>query len=188
MEAERAVAELERFLADRGDQLLRTATLLAGSREAGEDLLQTGLERLLRHWAAIDGNPEGYLRRTLYHLAADRDRTWWTAAWSRAPPLGRPVLSGYRADGWPGIIQYELSVHVFRVAGHQVIDGTNAIKLVTASGSATMWVNPATYLPVRYDVDGSQTDYRWLTPTAAHLALLDLPIPAGFTQVPPAQQ
>ena len=32
MEAERAVAELERFLADRGDQLLRTATLLAGSR------------------------------------------------------------------------------------------------------------------------------------------------------------
>jgi len=65
MEAERAVAELERFLADRGDQLLRTATLLAGSREAGEDLLQTGLERLLRHWAAIDANPEGYLRRTL---------------------------------------------------------------------------------------------------------------------------
>ena len=51
-----------------------------------------------------------------------------------------------------------------------------------------MWVNPATYLPVRYDVGGSQTDYQWLTPTAAHLALLDLPIPAGFKQVPPTQQ
>jgi hypothetical protein len=117
-----------------------------------------------------------------------RDRTWWTAAWSLAPLRGRPVLSGYRTDGWPGIIQYELSVHVFRVAGHQVVDGTDAIKLVTASGSATMWVNPATYLPVRYDVHGSQTDYQWLTPTAAHLALLDLPVPAGFTRVPPAQQ
>ena len=96
MEAERAVAELERFLADRGDQLLRTATLLAGSREAGEDLLQTGLERLLRHWAAIDGNPEGYLRRTLYHLAADRWRQ--QCAWRRRLQLLRPGLEAAAAD------------------------------------------------------------------------------------------
>ena len=74
MEADRAVADLESFLAERGDRLLRTAVLLAGTREAGEDLLQTALERLLRRWATIEGNPEGYLRRTLYHLAADRWR------------------------------------------------------------------------------------------------------------------
>jgi RNA polymerase sigma-70 factor (sigma-E family) len=96
MEAERAVAELERFLADRGDQLLRTAVLLAGSREAGEDLLQTGLERLLRHWAAIDGNPEGYLRRTLYHLAADRWRQ--QRAWRTRLHLLRPGLEAAVAD------------------------------------------------------------------------------------------
>ncbi len=71
MKPDRAVADLEAFLADRGDQLLRTAVLLAGSREAGQDLLQGALERLLRHWRTIEGNPEGYLRRTLYHLAAD---------------------------------------------------------------------------------------------------------------------
>jgi RNA polymerase sigma-70 factor (sigma-E family) len=96
MEAEQAAADLERFLADRGDHLLRTAVLLAGSREAGEDLLQTGLERLLRRWSAIEGNPEGYLRRTLYHLAADRwrqQRNWRRQVW-----LLRPGLEASTAD------------------------------------------------------------------------------------------
>jgi hypothetical protein len=35
--ADRSTAELERFLAERADHLLRTAALLTGSREAGED-------------------------------------------------------------------------------------------------------------------------------------------------------
>ena len=71
MTNDRAVAELEQFLAERADRLLRTAVLLTGSREAGQDLLQTALERLLRHWGTLSGDPEGYLRRTLYNLAAD---------------------------------------------------------------------------------------------------------------------
>ena len=70
-------AGLEGFLADRGTALLRTAVLLAGSREAGEDLLQLALERALQRWQRVDGNPEAYLRRTLYHLAVDRWR-WRT--------------------------------------------------------------------------------------------------------------
>ena len=79
MEPGRAVADLELFLAERGKPLLRTAILLTGSREAGEDLLQAALERLLGHWRTIEGSPEGYLRRTLYHLASDgwrRQRAW----------------------------------------------------------------------------------------------------------------
>ncbi len=71
MATDRAIAELEQFLAERADRLLRTAVLLTGSREAGQDLLQTALERLLRHWRTLSGDPEGYLRRTLYNLAAD---------------------------------------------------------------------------------------------------------------------
>jgi DNA-directed RNA polymerase specialized sigma24 family protein len=43
---------LERFVAERGDRLLRTAALLAGSQADGEDLLQSALERLLRNLAA----------------------------------------------------------------------------------------------------------------------------------------
>lgn len=74
MGSDRAAADLELFLAERGEPLLRTAVLLAGSREAGEDLLQAALERLLRRWRTIEGDPEGYLRRTLYHLAADNWR------------------------------------------------------------------------------------------------------------------
>ena len=62
---------LEWFVAERGDRLLRTAALLAGSRADGEDLLQSALERLLRHWRQIDRDPENYVRRTLYNLAAD---------------------------------------------------------------------------------------------------------------------
>jgi Sigma-70 region 2 len=63
--------ELERFLAERADHLMRTAVLLTGSHEAGQDLLQTALERLIRHWGTLRGDPEGYLRRTLYNLAGD---------------------------------------------------------------------------------------------------------------------
>jgi RNA polymerase sigma-70 factor (sigma-E family) len=76
---------LDTFLADRGTALLRTAVLLAGSKEAGEDLLQIALERALRRWPRLDGNPEGYLRRTLYHLAVDSWR--WR---SRHPEVGLP--------------------------------------------------------------------------------------------------
>jgi RNA polymerase sigma-70 factor (sigma-E family) len=70
---------LEQFVAERGDRLLRTAALLAGSRDAGEDLLQSALERLLRNRRRIDGDPENYVRRTLYNLAVDgwrRQRLW----------------------------------------------------------------------------------------------------------------
>lgn len=66
--------ELERFLKARGDSLLRAAVLLAGSPESGEDLLQEALVRLLAHWHKVEGDPEGYLRRTLYNLATDRWR------------------------------------------------------------------------------------------------------------------
>jgi RNA polymerase sigma-70 factor (sigma-E family) len=91
-----AVADLESFLAERGEPLLRTAMLLTGSKEAGEDLLQAGLERLLRHWSAIVGDPEGYLRRTLYNLAADGWRR--QRAWRRLPLLQNETATAV-ADG-----------------------------------------------------------------------------------------
>jgi RNA polymerase sigma-70 factor (sigma-E family) len=68
---ERPAPVLEDLLRARGERLLHTAVLLAGSHADGEDLLQAALERVFRHWKHIDGNPEGYLRRTLFHLAAD---------------------------------------------------------------------------------------------------------------------
>ena len=70
---------VERLLAERGQQLMRAAVALTGSRTEGEDLLQAALERLLQNWSRVDTDPEGYLRRTLYNLAADgwRRRGRW---------------------------------------------------------------------------------------------------------------
>jgi RNA polymerase sigma-70 factor (sigma-E family) len=96
MESGPAVAGLEQFLAERGNQLLRTAALLAGSKDGGEDLLQAALERVLRRWPTIEGDPEGYLRRTLYHLAADNWRR--QGAWRRQLRLLRPGLDPVAAD------------------------------------------------------------------------------------------
>jgi RNA polymerase sigma-70 factor (sigma-E family) len=73
---------LERLLAERGDQLIRAAIALAGSRAEGEELLQASLERLVRNWRRVrDDDPEGYLRRTMCNLAADN--------WRRRVRLGR---------------------------------------------------------------------------------------------------
>lgn len=71
MADDRMAEVLERLLAERADRLMRTAVLLTGSREAGQDMLQAALERLLRRGKALRGDPEAYLRRTLYNLAAD---------------------------------------------------------------------------------------------------------------------
>ncbi|MEU1684149.1 SigE family RNA polymerase sigma factor [Micromonospora sp. NPDC005707] len=65
---------LDTLVAERGGALLATAVLLTGSRVAGEDLVQAALERLMRNWHRVHGDREGYLRRTLYHLAVDRWR------------------------------------------------------------------------------------------------------------------
>jgi RNA polymerase sigma-70 factor (sigma-E family) len=64
-------AVVEELLATRGPHLMRAAIALAGSRSDGEDLLQAALERLLRNYRRVDSDAEGYLRRTLYNLAAD---------------------------------------------------------------------------------------------------------------------
>jgi len=77
--------DVERLVAERGGHLMRAAVALAGSRSDGEDLLQAALERLLRHWTRIEGDPEGYLRRTLYNMAADGWRR--RGAWRRKLPL-----------------------------------------------------------------------------------------------------
>jgi RNA polymerase sigma factor (sigma-70 family) len=77
------IEDLEQFLAQRGQALLRTAVLLAGSIEAGEDLLQTAIERLLRR--RLNGDPEGYLRRTLCNLATDGYRR--QGRWRRKVPI-----------------------------------------------------------------------------------------------------
>lgn len=99
-----------------------------------------------------------------------------------------------------------LSCKLFALAGHQRIDGVDAIKLIMKPSPGlgfreTLWLDPSTYLPVRTSVAafwGSHgqvsllvEDYRWLPPTAANLAALHAAIrratiPARFRMLPPA--
>lgn len=86
---------LERLLAERGSDLMRAAIALTGSRPEGEDLLQAALERLLRNWPRVD-DPEAYLRRTLYNLAADDWRR--RGRWLSKLPLLREQSRAAPAD------------------------------------------------------------------------------------------
>jgi RNA polymerase sigma-70 factor (sigma-E family) len=84
--------DVARLLAERGDHLMRAAIALGGGRQEGEDLLQAALERLLRRWPTVRADPEGYLRRTLYNLAADGWRRRGT--WQRKRSLLEAGLDG----------------------------------------------------------------------------------------------
>jgi outer membrane lipoprotein-sorting protein len=137
--------------------------------------------------------------------------TWWNAATPTSPPPKKTTKcvtdrDSRTSDGpsgdLPDFIKDQLTCGVFKVAGTEVVDGVNAIKITGSATSAfpaasqtqysgpTYWVDPETYLPVRMTLTrngtlATQYDYQWLSPTPANRALLDLPVPAGFKQVKP---
>ena len=95
-----------------------------------------------------------------------------------------------------------LTCGLFYLAGRQQVDGVTVMTLISKPqpGLARMelWIDPATYLPVRFDVTfpdghGAQSllryDFRWLPPTKANLAALHAAIrrakiPASFRKLP----
>jgi RNA polymerase sigma-70 factor (sigma-E family) len=93
--AEPDTSVLEQLLARRGDDLMRAAIALTGRRPEAEDLLQAALERLLRNWPKV-ADPEAYLRRTLYNLAADSWRR--RGRWRAKLPLVRDQYRDTLAD------------------------------------------------------------------------------------------
>jgi RNA polymerase sigma-70 factor (sigma-E family) len=96
VERDRDSRSLEQLLGERGQQLMRAAVALTGSRADAEDLLQAALERLLRSSRRVETDAEGYLRRTLYNLAADgwRARRRWRGRLAELGARGRPPAAG----------------------------------------------------------------------------------------------
>lgn len=140
-----------------------------------------------------------------------QNKTWWRAV--TPPPPGMnfgPVpptkwtcasanpasITSNPAD-MAGQLRTELSCGELKAAGRGTVDGVAAVKLTgNADGAGwsmawTYWVNAASFLPVRVMTEWNrrppvmQDDLQWLPPTAANLAKLTVPIPAGFTQVHP---
>lgn len=147
------------------------------------------------------------------------NHTWWREIWPKNPDAGahgRPDLPcgivSLSGDGQqlglffsPAGIRKDLACGAFVVTGHQRLNGIDTIRLAqqklahtTDSPYAiTLWVDAATYLPVRTmmtHIDGPYgrplavkivTSYTWRPVTEARLRALHIaPVPAGFKQVP----
>ncbi|SEO63255.1 SigE family RNA polymerase sigma factor [Actinacidiphila rubida] len=95
------VAEFSAFVRARSGALFRTAVLLTGDRGQAEDLVQSTLERLCRHWRTVSRAqaPEAYARRVLVNLVYDRHRLRRRA--------GTEVLLGDSGPPSPGSDAYQ---------------------------------------------------------------------------------
>ena len=117
---------------------------------------------------------------------------------SCATPVGANVMLSIvnTPTALSGIIHKALNCGQLTHEGTENVHGTNAIKLLSVLGrskqggalTVTLWVNPATYLPVRWQWTATGNglhlqlvwDILWLPPTRANLADLRVPIPPGF--------
>ena len=98
-----------------------------------------------------------------------------------------PLLAGEVFFTSPSFIHAALACGGLSVTGRMRVDGAAAITLTGTQRLAklpiTLYVSPATYLPIRIVIGGLRQDYRWLAPTAANLAMLKVRIPPGFRRV-----
>lgn len=59
--------QFREFVAARSSGLYRIALALTGGRDAADDLLQHALTQTCARWRHVRDNPEGYVRRVMYH-------------------------------------------------------------------------------------------------------------------------
>jgi hypothetical protein len=100
-------------------------------------------------------------------------------------------------DLGPAALAHEVAHGLWRVTGRAQVNGQPVIELAeTRSGRylhymplpVLLWVNARTYLPVRMITGAgtpqmSQSDWYYLRPSTANMALLRVPIPAGYRQI-----
>ena len=169
-----------------------------GARSRQEGLTPAGQ----RVWETGQAFSSSATRQTTTFVNYD-DRTWWrTVRHLPAAKSGPTVWTCSNAAGDSIVadpsamadqLRTALSCGELKVVGSGTLGGVPAVKLsgVFDSGATvTYWVNATTYLPFRFTSSFNashsvQEDLQWLPPTAASLAMLNVAIPAGFTQVPP---
>ncbi|GAA1545959.1 hypothetical protein GCM10009827_077620 [Dactylosporangium maewongense] len=84
-----AAEEFQDFVEVRYGDLLRTAFLLTGSRHAAEDLLQSSLLKVMRHWDRVD-EPFAYVRRVMVNQRTSIWRRLRNAEVLTGDPPDRP--------------------------------------------------------------------------------------------------
>lgn len=77
--------DFEGYVTARAPSLVRAAYLLTGDWGSAEDLVQETLIAVASRWAAVvrKGEPEGYVRRVMYHKFVDG----WRRRRARAPEV-----------------------------------------------------------------------------------------------------
>jgi RNA polymerase sigma-70 factor (ECF subfamily) len=99
-----ASPELAEFYAGCYDRLVRVMTLAAGSREAGEELVQDAFIRLIPRWSTIStyDDPEAWVRRVAFRLLSNRSRHLRTVfkvlPRLSAPAPAPPIIEGLAVD------------------------------------------------------------------------------------------
>jgi hypothetical protein len=166
-------------------------------------------------WAAGTAMING--KRTYVQVDYRRHEWYATAQFLVVPNgcSGGLDLAEFNPTDWMSYVRQTLSCGEFTVAGHARIDGQDTIKIVGTKAtpnwwtgphaeghgalqvSATLYVDPATYLPIQvlwsnatHVRDGRtlrgtvRAELRWLPPTAANIARASVAVPAGFRTVP----
>jgi RNA polymerase sigma-70 factor (sigma-E family) len=84
-------AQFVAFVELHSPRLLRAAALLTGRPDLAEDLVQTALLRLYRHWPRLrDDDPLRYVRRIMVNARRD----WWRRrTWSEQPVAAVPEVT-----------------------------------------------------------------------------------------------
>ena len=122
---------------------------------------------------------------------------------------GRAVIIDYPNRQWwsrnsggvtcdpltPQTIEQDLAGGRYSLAGHGIIGGRPALRLVSTAATSglhpvtkptTLWVDASTYLPIQSTSTGHVTDttvFAWLPATAANQAVLKIAVPPGFRHV-----
>jgi len=150
----------------------------------------------------------GKQRLEAYGAAYPARTRWRTVIRGLPGPLPRltcqTVLAQLFVRAWRVTIPKALTCGVFYLAGRQQVGGVSAMAFIAKPqpgiARLELWIDPATYLPVRLDATfaaghGARSqlrrDYRWLPPTRANLAALRAAIrrariPPSFRQLPPS--
>jgi hypothetical protein len=132
-----------------------------------------------------------------------RTVTRGTSGLGPAPPMSCQQVAPSQYPSWQATISKSLSCGLYYLSGRQWVDGVDAMTLVSRPRfggglfRSTIWVNPATYLPVRTSLvtlsgpgrgQHLVNDFRFLPPTKANLAALHAAvrraaIPATFRRL-----
>jgi RNA polymerase sigma-70 factor (sigma-E family) len=109
--------DFDAFVHEWGPRLGRFAFLLTGDHHLAEDLVQTSLAKVVRHWGRVveRGDPAPYVRRVVLHTAIG----WRRRRWLGEQPTGRLPEVG-AADGTGAVDERErLRQALLRVPARQ---------------------------------------------------------------------